>query len=147
MGRCAEIRDRLEEARVLEILACYQYQPTPEKCRALARSYALDPHTRVYGWVEGDFVQGVVVLRPLEGRHTEIRGIAVHPSCRNQGIATRMLTEVLALESAQVLVAETDDDAVGFYRCFGFETEDLGMKYAGTRRYRCVYTLPGRQEK
>lgn len=35
------------------------------------------------------------------------------------------------------LVAETDADAVGFYRHSGFEVMSLGEKYPGTERFSC----------
>jgi ribosomal protein S18 acetylase RimI-like enzyme len=36
------------------------------------------------------------------------------------------------------LEAETDGDAVGFYRRIGFGIESLGEKYPGRARFRCV---------
>lgn len=38
----------------------------------------------------------------------------------------------------KTLMAETDDDAIGFYRNTGFTIEELGEKYEGIRRYKCT---------
>ena len=64
--------------------------------------------------------------------------IAVAPELRGDGIG-RALVDALAGVSWQG-VAETDDDAVGFYRALDF---DIGPapsdpRWPGRRRYRCV---------
>ena len=64
--------------------------------------------------------------------------IGVAPGLRGDGIG-RALVDALAGVSEQV-VAETDDDAVGFYRALDF---DIGPapsdpRWPGRRRYRCV---------
>ena len=64
--------------------------------------------------------------------------IAVAPELRGDGIG-RALVDALASVSGQV-VAETDDDSVGFYRALDF---DIGPapsdpRWPGRRRYRCV---------
>ena len=64
--------------------------------------------------------------------------IAVAPELRGDGIGLA-LVDALAGVSGQV-VAETDDDAVGFYRALDF---DIGPapsdpRWPGRRRYRCV---------
>ncbi|VEI17353.1 GNAT family N-acetyltransferase [Actinomyces viscosus] len=64
--------------------------------------------------------------------------IAVAPELRGDGLG-RALVDALAGMSGQV-VAETDDDAVGFYRALDF---DIGPapsdpRWPGRRRYRCV---------
>ena len=64
--------------------------------------------------------------------------IAVAPESRGDGIG-RALVDSLASVSGRV-VAETDNDAVGFYRALDF---DIGPapsdpRWPGRRRYRCV---------
>ena len=64
--------------------------------------------------------------------------IAVAPELRGGGVG-RVLVDALA-GGAEPVVAETDDDAVGFYRALDF---DIGPapsdpRWPGRRRYRCV---------
>jgi hypothetical protein len=40
--------------------------------------------------------------------------------------------------------AETDADAVDFYRAIGFAVENLGERYPGVERRRCRLELPPR---
>jgi hypothetical protein len=37
------------------------------------------------------------------------------------------------------LVAETDQDAVKFYRRWGFQIQSLGEKYPNTERFQCTW--------
>lgn len=46
-----------------------------------------------------------------------------------------MVNEWMALEQPLVVTAETDHDAVGFYRTYGFSIHSLGEKYAGVERF------------
>ena len=64
--------------------------------------------------------------------------IAVAPGLRGDGIG-RALVDALASVSGQV-VAETDDDAVGFYRALDFDIDPAPSdpRWPGRRRYRCV---------
>lgn len=48
-----------------------------------------------------------------------------------------MIDELLMLEHLTELIAETDRDAVEFYRKYGFEIHSLGEKYPGVDRFHC----------
>ena len=64
--------------------------------------------------------------------------IAVAPESRGDGIG-RALVDALASVSGRV-VAETDNDAVGFYRALDFDVSPAPSdpRWPGRRRYRCV---------
>lgn len=74
----------------------------------------------------------------------EIRHIAVGVDCRSSGIGSRMIEEVTKRHEVQEIFAETDVDAVGFYRKIGFNIKSLGEKYPGRERFYCVKTLPSK---
>ena len=71
----------------------------------------------------------------MHENRVEILHISVAESSRGQGIGSKM---VLALQSqySMPLEAETDDDAVDFYRKCGFKTTSI-QKY-GVIRYTCT---------
>ena len=64
--------------------------------------------------------------------------IAVAPELRGGGVG-RVLVDALA-GGAEPVVAETDDDAVGFYRALDFDIDPAPSdpRWPGCRRYRCV---------
>lgn len=47
------------------------------------------------------------------------------------------------LEDYLVVSAETDADAVEFYRKYGFKIKSLGEKYPGVERFLCEYINVG----
>jgi len=66
-----------------------------------------------------------------------IRSIAVAPDWRRQGLGRMLLDALTERFGTQRIVAETDDDAVDFYRRCGFTVEDAPPKF-GRTRYWCV---------
>ena len=70
-----------------------------------------------------------------------IRHIAVTPEERGSGIASSMIQFILKDSSIKTVIAETDKEAVNFYRKFGFHITSLGEKYPGVERFDCQYTL------
>jgi ribosomal protein S18 acetylase RimI-like enzyme len=92
-----------------------------------ARGYVLD----------GEIV-AFIGLEPLSASKARIRGIAVHPAHRRMGIGRRLIESIMAANPALTLYAETDGDAVGFYRACGFGTTSLGNRLSGTERFACV---------
>jgi len=69
-----------------------------------------------------------------------IRSIAVAPAWRHRGLGRTLLDSLAGRAGASMVVAETDDDAVGFYRRCGFAIEDAPPKF-GRPRYWCVHEI------
>lgn len=128
-----ELREALAEPRWLRILAQSAYAPNPDALLERVGRYRLAPDVRAFGW-EG---RGVIVV--TSGPRMVIRDIAVEPEARRAGVGRRMIEEAAEAVGAVEIVAETDDDAVGFYRRCGFTVEPLGDVYHSVLcRYRCV---------
>ena len=89
--------------------------------RAIANSPALvfvaEAHGRLVGSIIGSF----------DGWRGNIYRLAVHPTCRRQGIARALVTEVeqqLAQQGAKRMIAPVKQDhpwAVGFWQSVGYE--------------------------
>lgn len=79
------------------------------------------------------------VDNPVQGNDVVIKSISVRPDYRKKGIGRYMLQNLLSHLHTAVLVAETDDEAVGFYHQCGFRIRSLGEVYPGTIRYHCRY--------
>lgn len=77
---------------------------------------------------------GVIAYTVID-RVLDIRDIAVDPGRRGRGSGTRLIRQAIEVHLPRRVVAETDDDAVAFYRKLGFITEPF-MSEWGTRRYR-----------
>lgn len=70
----------------------------------------------------------------------ELKHIAIKPNYRSRGIGKDMIHEFIKRKKAVTIKAETDKDAVGFYRKVGFSITSLGEKYSGVERFECVYS-------
>ncbi|HDR7798255.1 GNAT family N-acetyltransferase [Bacillus tropicus] len=73
----------------------------------------------------------------IGAKKARICHIAVVPQYRHNGIAWQMIKEVLRMHQLMYLEAETDDEAVEFYKKIGFQVESLGEKYLGIERFHC----------
>ncbi|MFC3965614.1 GNAT family N-acetyltransferase [Nocardia jiangsuensis] len=67
--------------------------------------------------------------------HLELLHLATAPEHRRRGLAAALLDGVRRRFPALPIQAETDADAVGFYRRLGFTVTSLGEKYPGVERF------------
>ena len=95
----------------------------------------------LYGWIENDEILGTCGV-VVDTNRVEIRNIAVDLNIRKNGIGSAMIT-ALQQKYKMTIQAETDDDAVGFYRKCGFEAESFMKTYSNgdCQRYKCVLRL------
>jgi GrpB-like predicted nucleotidyltransferase (UPF0157 family)/GNAT superfamily N-acetyltransferase len=81
----------------------------------------------------------LAVYRRINAFTVEIQYLAVAPQVRHHGVATALVRRIQENEAAMVL-ARTDDDAIGFYRATGFQISDSPSdpRWPARRRYLCV---------
>ena len=136
-----DIKNMLRDQRVLSVLAYSQYMPTADTLHRLADQCAADPAVSAFACEDQGAILGAIILKAAGGGAFEILHIATAPPHRGKGIASELISHAIEALQCAVLVAETDDDAVDFYRKYGFQIESLGEKYPGTIRYRCTLRL------
>ncbi len=131
----ADVKASLFEPEVLTLLKPSVYDPTPERLRHRAEKYAADTNTYVYACKEAGAYTGIVVFR-MENSTAEILDIAVKNEYRKKGFGSRLIDFLLSRFKAERITAETDDEAVGFYKKYGFNVKSVGA-VGGTKRYYC----------
>ncbi|QSF44504.1 GNAT family N-acetyltransferase [Paenibacillus tianjinensis] len=52
-----------------------------------------------------------------------------------------MITEISKTAGIETITAETDHEAVGFYRNAGFAITSLGEQYPGVERFACILSV------
>lgn len=141
--RCfVDVKEILQNRALLSILALSVYNPTDERLHNRAEAYMNNPAIAVYAIQEADTYYGIIVLKIVDSAKIEILGIAVSTNQQKTGIGSSLINYCIETFYQKEIIAETDDDAVGFYRSFGFEIITLGDKYgAGITRYQCVYRV------
>ena len=131
-----DIKSDLMSPHILKIFAFSIYGESLERAAQKAKSYLENDNQHIYGWLEDGVVKGVCGFIVHDNK-IEIINIAVDENVRGQGIG-RMMVFALRKKYDAIIEAETDDDAIDFYRKCGFET--ISFQKHGVRRWTC--TLP-----
>jgi len=114
------------------------FSQEPNRLRELAEEFVAQPDKALYVELDHGCLVGIVAIERCSSETVTIRQIGVHPCHRKQGIG-RALVHYLARAYPKARIkAETDRDAVGFYRTLGFHIESLGEKYPGIERFLCT---------
>ena len=144
--RCMD-KSWLTSEEAFSIYAPCMYQPTYEDYKALMEKYFSDPSVKIFVCDMDSEKAGILVLRETEappgpetGVEAEILGIAVRKDLRGKGIGKDMVYQVMEIEHLKRITAQTDDDAIGFYRKSGFEEERVVIEYpnGSVVRYYCI---------
>jgi ribosomal protein S18 acetylase RimI-like enzyme len=69
----------------------------------------------------------------------ELKHIAIKSNYRGKGIGRKMIHEYVKAKNIVTMKAETDKDAVGFYKKLGFSITSLGEKYPRVERFECIF--------
>lgn len=136
--KIADIKDGLRDARVQAVIAQSVYMPTAEKLDRLMGSYEADAGIYAFAGVENSLACCVLILKRKSGGEFEILRIATDPAHRGRGLASRLISFAESVLHCESITAETDGDAVGFYRKCGFRIESQGERYPGVIRYLCT---------
>lgn len=112
--------------------------PDDEKISQELHKYFTDGTRQLFGKTVNHELIGLIGIIQLPGSEAELKHIAVRSDYRNQGIGKEMLREYIRNNRIAKMTAETDMDAVHFYRKIGFEISSLGEKYPGVERFQCT---------
>ena len=135
-----DLAGRLDSTEVRRVFLSSGYPPDLAEVKAdqyIAR-YKAHPEWDFFGAEINQQLVGAIGLERTAARQAEIRSIAVLEDFRNQGVGAKLIHDMQDKFSLEVLCAETDRDAVDFYRRLGFDILSLGEKYPGTERFWCT---------
>ena len=131
----ADVKASLFNPEVLTLLKPSVFNPTPERLKDRAEKYSADKNTFVYACKIDSVYAGIVVLK-TENDTAEILDIAVKPEYRKHGIGKSLIDFIFTQFSIDNITAETDGEAVGFYKKCGFAVTPVG-EFCDTKRYFC----------
>ncbi|TMK93300.1 MAG: GNAT family N-acetyltransferase [Actinobacteria bacterium] len=132
-----DLRGRQDEPAVRRVL---EQSHGSTEAREEACAHDRSGEWTFIGWQEGEEILACAGAEQLTGGTIGIRSIAVAPAWRHRGLGRTLLDSLAGRAGASMVVAETDDDAVGFYRRCGFAIEDAPPKF-GRPRYWCVHEI------
>lgn len=131
----ADVKASLFNPEVLTLLKPSVFNPTPERLKDRAEKYSEDKNIFVYACKKDGIYVGIVVFGTGNGT-AEILDIAVKPEYRKHGIGKSLIDFIFTQFPIDTITAETDDEAVGFYKRCGFDVIGFGMK-CNNKRYIC----------
>jgi len=134
------IKERVREEAVQDLLG-YCVFPDPDRLQAVTNDYESTDEHELYAYEEQGDIVGIVGIHVSPERLLTIRHIAVQPDMRGQGYGRGQILELIELKKPSRIVAETDEDAVDFYRNIGFTVVSLGERYPGVERFQCGYEV------
>jgi ribosomal protein S18 acetylase RimI-like enzyme len=137
-GLLIPIKPRIDEYEIQELLA-YSVLPDPVRFEQAIQDYLTNEKLELYGYESDDVMVGILGFQRDERDQLTIKHIAVRPDSRGAGFGRGLILEAIAMFKPVRVLAETDEEAVNFYRSIGFEINSLGEKYPGVERFACSY--------
>ena len=131
-----DVKEKLSDSAILHLLAPSVFNPTPERLLSRAEKYQADDKSKVYAYSENGEYKGIIVFK-TEDNTAEILDIAVKPEYQGQRIGSRLIDYIFTRFAVNKITAETDDDAIEFYKKYGFIVADTKVE-SDTKRYVCV---------
>lgn len=131
-----DIKSSICENRIYELLAPSVFNPTEERLLNRAKKYQEDENTNIYAYKDNGEHKGIVIFK-IANNSATILDIAVKPDYQGQGIGSKLIDFIFNSFNVNNITAETDDDAIGFYKKYGFTVVDITVKF-DAKRYTCV---------
>lgn len=115
------------------------YMPSKEKFDKKINAFLNDDSVRIFACLSSKEVKGLIVICFLDQYKIEIIGISVDISARNKGIGSYMINKLVDEYRVNYVLAETDNDSIGFYRKNNFKITEFIKIYDGKPiiRYKC----------
>ena len=130
------VKEIITEPHMLQLLAPSVFNPTEERLLNRAKKYGEDENTNIYAYKDNGEYKGIVVFEILNNSAT-ILVIAVKLEHQGRGIGSKLVDFIFNSFNVDGITAETDDDAIGFYKKYGFTVADTKVEF-DTKRYVCV---------
>ena len=131
-----DVKEIITEPDILKLLAPSVYNPTEERLLNRAKKYQEDENVNIYAYKEDGRYKGIVIFKIINNSAT-ILDIAVKPDYQGQGIGSKLVDFIFNQFKIDSITAETDDDAIGFYKKYGFIVADTKVEF-DTKRYVCI---------
>ena len=140
--KLVELTHKNDVLQTYEIYKHCMFMPTEEKFNRKVEQFLNDNSARIFACFEQEKILGVMVVSFTEEKKVEIIGIAVNATARRKGIGSYMIDQVVNDYGLLSVYAETDYDAVGFYRNNGFNIMEFSETYDTETviRYKCELT-------
>ena len=133
-----DIKSEIDNPTVHHIIAYALFDGSPENVAKVAQKYLHSAVLHLYAWIENNQILGICGYT-VHNDKVEIHLIAVDENARGRGVGGAMVV-ALQKKYSKNIEAETDDDAVTFYRKCGFSAHEFIHERRG-KRYTCILKI------
>lgn len=131
-----DVKEITTEPDILKLLAPSVYNPTQERLQNRAKKYQEDENSNIYACKEDGEYKAIIVFK-IVNNSAAIHDIAVKPEYQGQGIGSILIDFIFDRFEVDNITAETDGDAIGFYKKYGFTVAETKVE-SDTKRYVCI---------
>jgi ribosomal protein S18 acetylase RimI-like enzyme len=121
-----DVTARAGDDEIRSLLALLAWKGEPEDVDRIVSIYSTGP--RLFAAERDGRVVGLIGIEIATNGGGVIRHIVTSQDARSTGVGRTMVDEAMHSLNLECLVAETDDEAVDFYRSCGFTVWSLGEK-------------------
>lgn len=122
----------------IEELIGYAVFPDPDRIKKAIEMYDFNKKI-LMGYLLDDKIIGIIGYVTLPDELIKITHISIKPEYRGIGYGRGIILELIDQIKPHKIIAETDHEAVDFYRNIGFEIISLGEKYPLVERFECTF--------
>lgn len=140
------VKSYIHKPEVAELLS-YSVFPDDKSLRAAVQHYEETDSLKLYGFEDEELLVGLIGFEMDANRILTVHHLAVLPENRLKGYGRGIFFELIKARKPSQIIAETDEDAVDFYRNIGFVVISLGETYPGVERFRCIYEVEDEDEE
>lgn len=133
-----DVKAELLNEQIYNLLVPSVFNPTPQKLLLRAQEYFAADNIHAYAFLQDGEYVGIIIFE-IKDNIATINDFAVNDEYRNKGIGSKLVNCIVDKFNANIIIAETDDDAVGFYQKFGFEIREIESEY-DCKRYICKFS-------
>ena len=124
---------------IYNIYSACMFEPTFDKFKLKTEQMQNNSSVCVYGYFLNEKIIGIISTQETD-KVIEIIGIAVDIKERHSGVGTNLIDYVKD-KTQKPIIAETDSDAVMFYKKYGFHIEEKNVSKSNISYSRYVCTL------
>ena len=125
---------------IYEILKDVTYKATEEKVKNIVKEYKENKDKILFGYFVNENLIGIIGVEENNKNNViEILHFGINEKYRNKNYGTKLMDYIRNKYPEKILYLTTDDDAIGFYKKYGYKTTEYYKEYNGERykRYKC----------
>jgi GNAT superfamily N-acetyltransferase len=139
------VKSYIHKQEVAELLS-YAVFPDDKSLKVALQHYRETDSLQLYGYEDEKLLVGLIGYEMNQERILTVHHLAVLPENRLKGYGRGIFLELIQAQNPSRIIAETDEEAVDFYRNIGFVVYSLGEVYPGVERFQCVFEVEDEEE-